>query len=75
MANLTKSERYNKMLHDTFETYRKQQYARKDTLPTCNEYSYFLDEAVKRLKISIDEARDKYGLFNYGQWKELLKLF
>jgi hypothetical protein len=75
MANLTKAQRHNKMLHDTFETYYKQQAAKKDLLPTCNEYNYFLDKAEEKLKISKDEARDKYGLFTYGQWKELLKLF
>ena len=75
MANLTKSERHNKMLHDTFENYYKQQAAKKDILPTCTEYSYFLEQAEIRLKISRDEARNKYGLFTYGQWKELLKLF
>lgn len=75
MANLTKAERHNKMLHDTFETYRKQQEAKKDILPTCTEYSYFLDQAEIRLKISRDDARSKYGQYTYGQWKELLKLF
>lgn len=75
MANLTKAQRYNKMFNDTFETYRKQQAARKDTMPTCIEYAYFLDESVKRLKITMDDANTKYRQYTYGQWKELLKLF
>ena len=75
MANLTKAQRHNKMLNDTFETYRKQQEAKKDLLPTCQEYSFFLDKAVEKLKITIDEARSKFGQFTYGQWKETLGLF
>ena len=75
MANLTKAQRHNKMLNDTFETYRKQQFTKKDLLPTCTEYAYFLDKAIEKLKVSIDEARSKYGQLTYGQWKELLGLF
>ena len=36
-------------------------------------YKKFLDEAVLKFKISIEEARKKYGLYTYGQWQELLK--
>jgi len=43
-----------------------------DILPTCSDYKQYLDEAVKMLKISRDEARSKYGQFTYGQWKQLL---
>ena len=75
MANLTKAQRHNKMLNDTFETYRKQQDIKKDFLPTCTEYAFFLGKAVEKLKISIDEARSLYGQFTYGQWKELLNLW
>lgn len=75
MANLTRAQRHNKMLNDTFETYRKQQEAKKDFLPTCTEYAHFLGKAVEKLKITMDEARNKYGSYTYGQWKELLKLF
>lgn len=74
MANYTRAQRHNKMLHDTFEKYYKQQSEKKDILPTCTEYAYFLNKAVDKLKISIDDIRDKYGLYTYGQWKELLKL-
>ena len=75
MANLTKAERHNRMLNNVFDTYHKQQLARKDTLPTCNEYSFFLDKAVTKFGISINDARSKFGLLTYGQWKELLQLF
>lgn len=75
MANKTRAQRHNDMLNNTFETYHKQQRQKWDLLPTCTEYAYFLDKAVEKLKISIEEARNKYGLFTYGQWKELLKLF
>lgn len=75
MANKTRVQRHNDMLNNTFETYRKQQLEKWDMLPTCTEYSFFLGKAVEKLKISIDEARSQYGLFTYGQWKELLGLF
>jgi len=75
MANLTKAEKHNRMLNNIFDTYHEQQAEKRDFLPTISEYSHFLDEAVKRLKITRDEARNQYGKFTYGQWKELLKLF
>ena len=75
MANLTKSQRHNKMLNDTFETYRKQQATKKDLLPTCSEYTFFINKCIDKFKISIDEARNKYCLYTYGQFKELLNLF
>lgn len=75
MANLTKAQRHNKMLDDTFNNYYRTENAKKDFLPTISEYSYFLDKAQEKLKITRDEARDNYGKFTYGQWKELLKLF
>lgn len=75
MANISKAERHNRMLDKAFNIYRAQQLEKKDFLPTITEYSHFLDEAEKRLKISRDEARDKYGKYTHGQWKELLKLF
>ncbi len=75
MANLTKAQRHNKMLDDTFNNYYRMEAAKKDFLPTISEYSHFLDKAVEKLKITRDEARDKYGKFTHGQWKELLKLF
>jgi len=75
MNRTTAAQRYNKRMDDIFNTYHAQQEAIKDYLPTCTQYTHFLDEAVKRLKISRDEARTKYGKYTHGQWKELLKLF
>ena len=45
----------------------------KDILPTCYDYKKFLNEAVLKFDISINEARKKYGLYTYGQWQKLLK--
>ena len=45
----------------------------KNILPTCYDYKKFLNEAVLKFDISINEARKKYGLYTYGQWQELLK--
>lgn len=41
-------------------------------LPTCYDYSRFLERAVFELNISINEARRNYGLYTYKQWFELL---
>lgn len=75
MANITKAERHNRMLEKAFETYYKIEAAKSDFLPTITDYSYFLDKAERKLKMTRDELRDKYGKLTYGQWKELLKLF
>lgn len=75
MPNLTKAQRHNKMLEDTFNNYYKQEAAKKDFLPTITEYSFFLSKAVEKFNITINDARDRYGLYTYGEWKELLKLF
>jgi hypothetical protein len=42
-------------------------------LPTCQEYKDYLTKAVKVFKITIDEARSKYGLYSQYQWEELFK--
>lgn len=68
----TGAQRLNAAYDKIWDRYKAQEAARKDLLPTCTDYAYFLDEAVKRLKISRDEARSKYGQYTYGQWKELL---
>jgi len=75
MANhTTGAQRRNKKYDEIWDAYHKQEAARKDLLPTCTDYSFFLDKAVEKLKITKDEARDKYGKFTYGQWKDLLGL-
>lgn len=43
------------------------------TLPTCKQYSEFLDIATEKLKIDRNAARSLYGKFTIDQWTELLK--
>lgn len=75
MANhTTGAQRRNKKYDEIWDNYLRLEAAKKDLLPTCSEYSYFLDKAEKKFKISRDEARDKYGKYTCGQWKELLGL-
>lgn len=44
----------------------------KNVLPPCLMYKEFLQKAVKKFKISIDEARDRYGLLTINEWETLL---
>jgi hypothetical protein len=67
---LTKSQRYNRKLDEIFNTYKQQQVS----LPPCHLYSRFLEIAEEKLKITKDEARDKYGLYTIEEWEKLLKL-
>lgn len=75
MNRTTGAERHNNRMNRIFDKYHSIENAKKDLLPTVTEYSYFLDKATDKFKITKDEARTKYGLYTYGQWKELLKLF
>jgi len=70
MANLTKSQRHNRMLETTFNNYRTHQ----ENLPPCHLYGRFLEIAEETLHITKDEARTKYGLYTVKQWETLLKL-
>ena len=70
MANISKSERHNRMLNKTFDFYRNHQ----NNLPSCHLYGRYLEIAKEKLNISIEEARGKYGLYSVKQWEELLKL-
>lgn len=70
MANLTKSQRHNKMLETTFNHYRNHQ----ESLPPCHLYGRFLEIAEETLHITKDEARAKYGQYTVQQWESLLKL-
>jgi hypothetical protein len=67
---LTRAEKHNRMLNKTFEAYNKQQ----ESLPPCELYSRFLELAVEKLKINVEEARNKYGLFTVKQWEQVLNL-
>lgn len=42
-------------------------------LPTCHQYTLYLDLIVRRQGITNNEARKLYGLFTVAQWIELLK--
>ena len=46
---------------------------KQDMLPSCSDYSVLLNKAHLKFKITLDEARNKYGLYTYSQWNELLK--
>lgn len=70
MANLTKSQRHNKNLENIFNDYRE----RQNKLPAVELYKRFLELAQEKLNISINEARNKYGLYTIKQWEELLGL-
>jgi hypothetical protein len=70
MANLTKAERHNKMLNNTFDHYRQHQ----QSLPPCHLYGRFLEIAEEKLNITKDEARAKYGQYTVQEWETLLKL-
>lgn len=68
--SLTKTEKHNKMLDDTFAFYNKHQ----ASLPPCHLYGRYLEIAEEKLGITKDEARNKYGNYTVGEWEQLLKL-
>lgn len=70
MANLTRSERHNRMLNKTFEHYRLHQ----SSVPTGCLYDRFLEIAEEKLNIPKDEAISKYGHYTVHEWETLLKL-
>jgi hypothetical protein len=45
----------------------------EDLLPTVSDYTIFLHKAVSKFNLPIKEVRNKYGLYTYKQWEELLK--
>lgn len=70
MANLTRAQRHNKMLDETFDHYRKHQ----ESLPPAHLYGRFLEIAVEKLNIDEQEARNKYGQYTVQQWESILKM-
>lgn len=72
---LTKAERHNRMMDKVFDTHHKIEAVRKDLLPSCTDYDFYLTKAEKKFGLERNEARSRFGQFTYGQWKELLKLF
>jgi hypothetical protein len=45
----------------------------KTKLPTVLLYSKYLNIASMRFRLSLDECRNKYGLFTIEQWESLLQ--
>lgn len=45
----------------------------KTKLPNVSLYSKYLNIASLRFNLSIDECRDRYGLFTIQQWETLLQ--
>ena len=43
-----------------------------DTLPPISLYRKFLNIASIRFNLTIDQCRDKFGLYTERQWIELL---
>lgn len=70
MANLTKSQRYNKNLNEIFDFYNNHQ----NNLPSVHLYTRYLEIAVEKLKMDINKIRDTYGLYTVKQWEALLGL-
>jgi len=44
----------------------------KNKLPTIREYQQYLNIASMRYNITIDECRNKFGLYTAKEWLELL---
>jgi hypothetical protein len=44
-----------------------------DKLPFCFKYTRLLNVASFKFGLTMNECRDKFGLFTNRQWKELLK--
>lgn len=42
-------------------------------LPNCFDYANFLNLAVSKFNISINDARNLYGRFTYSQWNKILQ--
>lgn len=45
----------------------------KTKLPPVSLYSKYLNIASIRFSMTMDECRDKYGLFTVSQWETLLQ--
>lgn len=43
-----------------------------DKLPAISLYTKYLNIASIRFNLSMDECRDRFGLFTINQWEELL---
>ena len=45
----------------------------KEKLPPISLYKNYLDRAAEKFKISINKARDKFGLYTIAEWEKLLE--
>lgn len=45
----------------------------REKLPPISLYKQYLDRVVEKFKISINEARNKFGLYTITEWEKLLK--
>lgn len=45
----------------------------KEKIPPISFYKQYLERAVEKFKIPINEARDKFGLFTVAEWEKLLE--
>lgn len=70
MNRTTGAQRTNKRQDKIWDGYHQQQ----DKLPPCLLYGRLLELAVSKLRITKDEARNRYGLYTIKQWETLLKL-
>lgn len=43
-----------------------------NVLPLVADYCELLSMAVQKFGITTDDARDKFGLYSYGDWAKLL---
>ena len=44
-----------------------------EKLPTVNQYREYLEIARFKFNLSIDECRNRFGLYTIAQWEQLLK--
>ena len=70
IMGLTKAQKHNKMLNETFDYYNQHQ----KSLPSCHLYKRFLEISEEKLNITKEQARNKYGLYTVAEWEKLLKL-
>lgn len=46
----------------------------KNKLPSVSMYTKYLEDAVQKLGITKEEARNRFGLYTISQWEALLSL-
>ena len=43
-----------------------------DKMPTIMDYKKLLDIASEKFNLSINQCRDKFGLYTYSEWKKTI---